>query len=198
MTENEEKKLGNLFGCTGGNYAGNVYDKNYISPTILTAQGGQRQPMIIEYVSNKDEKNKYYACASRGRNPDKENCNNGGVRQQRLEINWSEYSNAITSVNKDCYILEISEIVNMEKSKNKGRYRIRKLTPRECAVLMGLTFEDDDKMAEIGISNSARYRCYGNGIITNCIELLFEHLYKAQYDQSFECYDENFTRAVTV
>lgn len=49
MNENEEKKLGNLFGCTGGNFAGNVYDKNYICPTILTAQVGQRQPMIIEY-----------------------------------------------------------------------------------------------------------------------------------------------------
>ena len=79
--------------------------------------------------------------------------------------------------------------------RNNGRYRIRKLTPRECSVLMGLTFEDDDKMAAVGVSNSARYKCYGNGIITNCVELLFEHLYQAQYDSEFKCFDENFITA---
>lgn len=72
------------------------------------------------------------------------------------------------------------------------RYRIRKLTPAECGILMGFTKDDDNKMAGIGISNSQRYKCYGNGIITNCVELLFEHLYKSQYDPRFECYDENF------
>ena len=76
-----------------------------------------------------------------------------------------------------------------------GKYRIRKLTPRECAVLMGLTFEDDDKSAAIGVSQSQRYKTYGNGIVTNCVELLAEHLYKSQYDPSYECYDENFTQA---
>lgn len=79
-----------------------------------------------------------------------------------------------------------------------GKYRIRKLTPKTCARLMGLTWEDDDKMSAVGVSNTQRYKIYGNGIITNCIELLFEHLYKAQYDPDFECYDENFTQAVTV
>lgn len=82
-------------------------------------------------------------------------------------------------------------------SKENGVYRIRKLTPRECWKLMGLTFEDCDKAASVGVSNSQLYKQAGNGIITNCIELLFEHLYKSQYDPSFECYDENFTQAVT-
>lgn len=39
---NREKKLGNLWGATGGNYAGNVYDKEYIAPTINTCLGGYR------------------------------------------------------------------------------------------------------------------------------------------------------------
>lgn len=45
-----EKRLGNIFGFTGGNYAGNVYDQNYIAPTLNNMQGGYRQPMIIEVV----------------------------------------------------------------------------------------------------------------------------------------------------
>ena len=31
-----------------GNYAGNVYEKNNLCPTINTCQGGGKQPMIVE------------------------------------------------------------------------------------------------------------------------------------------------------
>lgn len=44
---NSEKRLGNLYGCTGGNYAGNVYAVNALAPSIMTAQGGGRQPHIV-------------------------------------------------------------------------------------------------------------------------------------------------------
>lgn len=80
------------------------------------------------------------------------------------------------------------------KEENNGKYRIRKLTPRECYNLMGFTFSDCDRAAAVGISNSQLYRQAGNGIVTNCVELLFEHLCKSQYDSNFECYDEKFSR----
>ena len=38
--------LGNIYGC-GSSYAGNVYDSNYFSPTLMTMQGGNRQPMVV-------------------------------------------------------------------------------------------------------------------------------------------------------
>lgn len=82
--------------------------------------------------------------------------------------------------------------------KRMKEYRIRKLTPRECFRLMGLTSEDCDKASAVGVSNSQLYKIAGNGIITNCVQLLFEHLYKSQYDPEFVTYDENFTHAVTV
>lgn len=76
--------------------------------------------------------------------------------------------------------------------------RIRKLTPRECWTLMGLTFEDCSKAAEIGVADTHLYKQAGNGIITNCCALLAEHLYKAQYDDTYVCTDEryqgNFTK----
>ena len=46
-----EVRLGNIFGFTGGNYAGNVYDKDHLSHTLNTMQGGCKQPMIIEAES---------------------------------------------------------------------------------------------------------------------------------------------------
>ena len=69
-------------------------------------------------------------------------------------------------------------------------FRIRKLTPRECYKLMGLTFEDCDKAKAIGVADTHLYKQAGNGIITNCCELLAEHLYKAQYDNTYVCTDE--------
>lgn len=34
----------------------------------------------------------------------------------------------------------------------------------------------------------------GNSIVTNCIKLIMQHLYKAQVDSDYECYDENFIK----
>ena len=63
---------------------------------------------------------------------------------------------------------------------------------------MGLTKEDCMKAANLGISNSALYKIAGNGIVTNCIELIAEHLYKAQYDSTYICTDENFQKPQVV
>lgn len=35
-----ERKLGNLYGYNGGNFAGNIYDKRGLCPALLTMQGG--------------------------------------------------------------------------------------------------------------------------------------------------------------
>lgn len=40
VVEVEERRLGNIYGFDGGNYAGNLYDKEALSPTIRTYQGG--------------------------------------------------------------------------------------------------------------------------------------------------------------
>lgn len=82
---------------------------------------------------------------------------------------------------------------DMDKDKIKQvTTRIRKLTPTECWGLMGLTLDDCQKAKAVGVSNSQLYKQAGNGIVTNCVELLMEHLYKAQYDDTYICTDENF------
>lgn len=40
-------KLGNIYGFTGGNFAGNVYSAKGIAPALKTMQGGNRQPLIV-------------------------------------------------------------------------------------------------------------------------------------------------------
>jgi len=49
-----EVRIGNIFGATGGNHAGMVYDKNGLSPTLNAMQGGGRQPHIVVIKHGKE------------------------------------------------------------------------------------------------------------------------------------------------
>ena len=82
--------------------------------------------------------------------------------------------------------------VERNDSMNVEDFAIRKLTPTECWKLMGFTKSDVDKCKAVGMSDTQLYRQAGNSIVVNCIELLAEHLYKAQYDNNYVCSDENF------
>ena len=44
------------------------------------------------------------------------------------------------------------------------KFRIRKLTPRECFRLQGVADADIDKIQATGLSNSAQYKLAGNSI----------------------------------
>lgn len=67
---------------------------------------------------------------------------------------------------------------------------IRKLTPIEYFRLMGLTKKDALACYDVGEADCSLYKQAGNGLATNCITLLMEHLYKAQIDNNFICTDE--------
>ena len=73
-----------------------------------------------------------------------------------------------------------------------NRVKIRKLTPEECFILMGMTPEDCQRCRDVGLSNSALYKASGNGLISQCVMLIMQHLYKALNDENYQCYDENF------
>ena len=51
-------------------------------------------------------------------------------------------------------------------------YRIRKLTPKECFRLMGLTDEEIHMIQSLGISNSQQYKLAGNSIVVDCMFFL--------------------------
>lgn len=49
---NKVKKIFNIYGFTGGSFAGNVYDTDGIAPSINTCEGGNREPLILVYEKN--------------------------------------------------------------------------------------------------------------------------------------------------
>lgn len=55
------------------------------------------------------------------------------------------------------------------------KYRIRKLTPRECWRLMGFTDEDFEKAAMVN-SNSQLYKQAGNSIVKNVLMAIFNKM----------------------
>lgn len=102
---NKIKKIGNIYGYTGGSFSGNVYDTSGISPTLTNmGSGGNRQPLIIE------------------------------------------------------------------------KNRIRKLTPKECFRLMGVSDEDADKMMAVN-SNTQCYKQAGNSIVVDVLAAIFKELF---------------------
>jgi site-specific DNA-cytosine methylase len=60
-------------------------------------------------------------------------------------------------------------------SKVFTQYRIRKLTPRECGRLMGVSDEDISKMAAVN-SNTQLYRQFGNSIVVDVMCAMFRNL----------------------
>lgn len=53
---------------------------------------------------------------------------------------------------------------------------IRKLTPRECFRLMGVSEENIDKIQSAGISNSQQYKLAGNSIVVDVLYYIFKNL----------------------
>ena len=192
----EQRRLGNLYGDDRGTgFAGNVWDKNYISPSLTTMQGGMREPMIVDKQ----------IVAMRGRNPDNPSDRTvGSPTEQRLEVNMQGTSNCLTSVQKDNLLLE-NNIQKVGQISSDGsqcgtvisdngisanlvagthgyanshiatQYRIRKLTPRECGRLMCVSDEDIDKMAAVN-SNTQLYKQFGNSIVVDVMCAMFKNL----------------------
>ncbi len=77
-----------------------------------------------------------------------------------------------------------------EQKKLVDSLAIRKLMPGECMILMGGTLENYQKCKDVGISDSQMYKICGNGLITNCVQYIMEHLYKTLNDNDYQTTDE--------
>lgn len=151
----ETKQLGFMDNGTGKHQSNTVYDENALCPNITTIEGGGTQQIKVCESQ---------IVAMRGRNPDNPSDRTvGSPTEQRLEVNTQGMSNCLTSVQKDNMVLE------------NPQYRIRKLTPRECGRLMGVSDEDITKMAAVN-SNTQLYKQFGNSIVVDVMCAMFKNL----------------------
>ena len=71
------------------------------------------------------------------------------------------------------------------------KWRIRKLTTKECWRLMGFTDKDHDKAMQ-HTSDSALYKQAGNSIVTNCLTAIFYSLFYKDSSDKYKQYLINF------
>ena len=57
------------------------------------------------------------------------------------------------------------------------KFRIRKLTPRECFRLMDVDDKDIDTIQAAGISDSQQYKLAGNSIVVSCLYHVFRKMF---------------------
>lgn len=118
-----------------------------------------------------------------------------------LEPRTDGVSNTLTSVQKDNYLCipeatakgyadadlettKTKEFIEQMRGHKEMRFRIRKLTPRECFRLMDVDDNIIDKIQAAGISNSQQYKLAGNSIVVACLEKILEQLFYPQYTNS--------------
>ena len=89
-----------------------------------------------------------------------------GSRDARIYENYSP------TLRQNCSGLEVAS----GEVQDQIKWRIRKLTDKECWRLMGFTDEDNDRAATY-VSPSARYKQAGNSICTCCLIALFSGLF---------------------
>lgn len=169
-----------------------VYSGEGLAPTVHTCGGGNTEPKVLIKTANKkgydeavegDSVNLQYTESKtrRGRVghgvSQTLQCNDsmgvvtaaamrGRENGQQIEISDREYSNALTTVQKDSLVVE--------------NLRIRKLTPKECWRLMGFSDECFDKASKVN-SNTQLYKQAGNSIVVDVLVHIFRNLLLKQH-----------------
>ncbi|WP_297419410.1 DNA (cytosine-5-)-methyltransferase [Clostridium sp.] len=210
---------------------GRVYDKEGLSPSLTTMEGGGRQPHVLDdnslkfiggidsdktdkWIDNGKELSRNYKEGYRVYDSEGisacQKTNGGGLgsntglyidKNKVVNLNDNEESpkpelvGGIGKINFGKQYRQGNRVYSSDKTAmclmsqpvgNTGGYsylynidyRIRKLTPKECWLLMGFRSEHIDKVKELGISDSALYKLAGNSIVVNCLYFIFKELFK--------------------
>lgn len=128
---------------SGHGMNGNVYDSNGLSPT-LTTNKGEGLKVTVEYSRKTGigRELEYAHCLS-------------ASDWRGLNRNQAQ-----------------TAVLESKETQEKPRYRIRKLTPRECWRLQSFTDAQFDIAKASGISDSQRYKMAGNAVTVNVIKRL--------------------------
>lgn len=137
-----QRKLFNIYNATGGNFAGWVYDPSCIAPCLSTMGGGNQQPLITENMTEIINRPHGF--------------NKGNTFQECTTITKSgwENNNFIMQQKTDKPRADLPEELRGKK------FRIRKLTPRECFRLQGVDDKDIDKIQSFPYETLVEHPAY--------------------------------------
>ena len=203
QNRNAVLKVGNINPSENG-MNGCVYSEEGLAPTITTNKGEGNKILQIGLLEGKGFESRRRVYSSEGLSPTLHGIGSGGNTEPKiLEENelifvggidntekWIDNDKELSRNYKEGYRVYDSEgIACCQKNNGEGlgsntglylenTYRIRKLTPLECMLLMDFDKEDYYKLKENKISNSQIYKMAGNSIVVNVLEEIFKKLLK--------------------
>lgn len=180
-----------------------IYDVGGCSPTLSTMQGGNQEPKILEsqIVAMRGRNTDNPSDRTVGSSTEQRleanmqgasNCLTsvqkdnlllekplllGGIGKENEFGSQYRQGNRVYSSDACAMALNSQPVGNAGGNSylyNVG-YRIRKLTPRECGRLMGVSDEDMDKMEAVN-SNTQLYKQFGNSIVVDVMCAMFKNL----------------------
>jgi DNA (cytosine-5)-methyltransferase 1 len=191
VPSNDDTKPEKIAGLWGEKQAGSMWDVNKIAPTLKTSSGGYSEPLIedspqmLGLLDMKGQENIRRVYGTDGVSPTLTTMG-GGHREPKI----AEEVRPVLTPDRE------NKKQNGRRFKNDGeesftltaqdrhgvaigtppRYRIRKLTPRECFRLQGFPDGEFDKLVAAGISNSQLYKMAGNAVTVNVIDAVGKRL----------------------
>ena len=184
----------NIYPSNGQN--GNIYDADGISPTINAGVGvkgrgigsNNAPKVIIPEPIVYDDYNSRISSDQDAINTLTTNCGasaeRNGVKIIEPIVCEERKDEGIRFFKDDCVgtlrTIDACGDKRVIEPKEAIRWRIRKLTPKECWRLMGFTDEDHDRAARY-VSASSLYKQAGNSICTCCLIAIFNALFLEDY-----------------
>lgn len=171
VAEPRVEQVGNIVDDTNIGFKnpqrGRIYSDEGLAPCLNCCEGGGLEPKIVEdwqtVVGNK-QLNPFRGSVE-GTSPCITSaCGAGGGMTPML-------------TDADLETTKTKEFIEQVRGHEEMRYRIRKLTPRECFRLMGVDDADIDKIQASGISNSQQYKCAGNSIVVDVLFHIFRKMF---------------------
>ena len=99
------------------------------------------------------------------------------TRSGRVQGDHGDISPTIMCQNEILVYMADNNQIELPSELKGKKFRIRKLTPRECFRLMGVDDKDIDKIQAAGVSNSAQYKLAGNSIVVDVLFHLFRKMF---------------------
>lgn len=204
VNKNDDLQVVTNTSATGYNKS-NVYHENGISPTV--AARDYKGPNQVLQVGQYDTETRTNSNRYRTYSPDGISASlttmGGGGREPHVMLDQDNQQPSVLIKNntKQGYVeatdgdgvdlafptsntrrgrVQKDKSQTLDTSDSKGvveNLRIRKLTPKECWRLMGISDDDFEKAQEVN-SNTQLYKQAGNAIVVDVLEAIFKELLK--------------------
>ncbi len=204
MLDNKDLQVVGNTSATGYNKS-NVYHENGVSPTL--AARDYKGPTQVLQVGQYDTETRTNSNRFRTYNPEGISASlttmGGGGREPHVMLDSEQQSLPIKNNTKQGYVeatdgdgvdlafpssntrrgrVQKELAQTLDTSDSKGvveNLRIRKLTPKECWRLMGISDENFEKAQEVN-SNTQLYKQAGNAIVVDVLEAIFANMFKQE------------------